>query len=144
MEEKQHTYPPVSPPSPNHTPDLSLGALFSDLSSDLSILMRQEIELARTETTETIRKTAGSAGLLVAGGLVAYAGLIILLIAVAILLGAIMPYWASSLLVGVVVLIIGAVMAMSGKNQLANLTIVPEKTVATLKEDARWAKEQLS
>lgn len=132
------------PPLANHNPELSLGALFTDLSSDLSTLVRQEIELARTETTEKVSKAVRSAGMLVVGGLVAYAGVIVVLIAIAILLGAIMPYWLSALIVGVVVLIIGAVMANSGKNKLANLNVVPEKTVATLKEDARWAKEQLS
>ncbi len=133
---------PMTPPMT--TPDSSLGTLFSDLSSDLSTLVRQEIELARAETTEKVSKAAQSAGMLVVGGLVAYAGLIIVLIAVAILLGAIMPYWLSSLIVGAIVLIVGAVMAISGKNKLANLNVVPEKTVATLKDDARWAKEQIS
>ncbi len=151
--ERTTTYPPVSPlesgtvppvPLTNHNAELSLGALFSDLSTDLSTLVRQEIELARTETTEKVSKAARSAGMLVAGGLIAYAGLIVVLIAIAILLGAIMPYWLSSLIVGVIVLAIGAMMAVSGKNKLANLNVVPEKTVATLKEDARWAKEQLS
>ena len=160
--ERTNAYTPASPPesdaippvalkasdSPpmlaNHNPELSLGALFTDLSSDFSTLVRQEIELARAETTEKISKAVRSAGMLVVGGLVAYAGVIVVLIAIAILLGAIMPYWLSSLIVGAVVLIIGAIMAISGKNKLANLSVVPEKTLATLKEDARWAKEQVS
>jgi VIT1/CCC1 family predicted Fe2+/Mn2+ transporter len=131
--------------SNNSTTDSSsLGTLFSELSTDLSTLVRQEIELARTETTEKVSTAARSAGALVAGGLIAYAGVIVVLIAVAILLGEIMPLWLAMLIVGLVVLVIGAIMAISGKNKLANLNVVPEKTVETLKEDARWAKEQVS
>ncbi len=133
-----------APPLTNNTTDPSLGTLFSELSTDLSTLVRQEIELARTETTEKVNTAARSAGALVAGGLVAYAGVIVVLIGVAILLGELMPLWLATLIVGLVVLVIGAIMAISGKNKLANLNIVPEKTVETLKEDARWAKEQVS
>jgi hypothetical protein len=140
--EPRSSAPPLS--NNSTTDSSSLGTLFSELSTDLSTLVRQEIELARTETTEKVSTAARSAGALVAGGLIAYAGVIVVLIAVAILLGEIMPLWLAMLIVGLVVLVIGAIMAISGKNKLANLNVVPEKTVETLKEDARWAKEQVS
>lgn len=142
-----HDYPATStsaPPLDNRAGQPSLGELFGELSEDLGTLVRKEIELARVETTEKVSTAVRSAVTLVAGGLVAYAGVIVILIAVAILLGNFMPYWLSSLVVGLVVAIIGAVMIVSGKNTLANMNIVPQKTVDTLKEDARWAKEQVS
>ena len=77
-------------------------------------------------------------------GFVAYAGLILLLIAVAIGLSNMMPLWLSTLIVGVVALVIGAVLIGSGRSSLSNLTVVPENTVESIKEDARWAKEQVS
>jgi hypothetical protein len=55
-----------------------------------------------------------------------------------------MPYWVSSLIVGVVVLIVGAILISSGRSSLTNMTVVPENTVESIKEDARWAKEQVS
>lgn len=121
----------------------SIGQLLSEISTDMSTLVRKEIELARAETSEKISRATRSATILVAGGLVAYAGVIVMLIAAAILLGAVMPYWLSSLIVGLVVLVIGAVMIVSGKNTIANMSVVPEKTVQTLQEDAQWAKEQV-
>jgi hypothetical protein len=76
--------------------------------------------------------------------LLAYAGLIALVIAAAIALGAIMPYWLSSLIVGLVVIVIGAILINSGRSSLTDLSLVPEQSVESLKEDARWAKEQVS
>jgi uncharacterized protein (DUF58 family) len=76
---------------------------------------------------------------------VAYAGLILVLIALSILLGqALENYWLSTLIVGAVVLIIGAVLLFSGKSALQKVNVTPEKTIETLKEDARWVKEQVS
>jgi uncharacterized membrane protein YqjE len=122
----------------------SIGSLLTELTDDMGRLVRQEIELARVETTQKISRATRSIILMVAGGLVAYAGFITLLIAAAIALGAFMPYWLSSLLVGVVVLVVGAILLGSGRSSLSNMTVVPEETVESIKEDARWAKEQVS
>jgi len=122
----------------------SIGSLFTDLTDDMGRLVRQEIELARVETMQKVTKAMRSVVMLLAGGLVAYAGLIVVLIGIAILLGEIMPYWASSLVVGAVVLVVGAVLIGTGRSSLQNMTVVPEKTVESIKEDARWAKEQVS
>lgn len=122
----------------------SLGQLFTELTDDMSTLVRQELELAKAETMQKVSQATRSIIMMVAGGLLAYAGLIALVIAAAIALGALMPYWLSSLIVGLVVIIIGAVLVMSGRSSLANVSLVPEKTVETLKQDARWAKEQVS
>lgn len=122
----------------------SLGQLFTELTDDMSTLVRQELELAKAETMQKVSKATRSIIMMVAGGLLAYAGLIALVIAVAIALGGLMPYWLSSLIVGLVVIVIGAVLVMSGRSSLATISLVPEKTVETLKQDARWAKEQVS
>lgn len=122
----------------------SIGSLFTDLTEDMGKLVRQEIELVRAETVQKVSTALRSIVMMVAGGLLAYAGLIVILIAAAIALGNIMPYWLSTLIVGAVVLIVAAVLVTSGRSSLANMTVVPEKTVESLKEDARWAKEQVS
>lgn len=122
----------------------SLGTLFNELTADFSYLVRKEIELARAETTEKISKATRSIVLMVAAGLLAYAGFIVLLIAAADLLyAAIGVYWIASLIVGVVVLLIAAGLFFAGRSRLSALNVMPEKTIETLKEDARWAKEQI-
>lgn len=122
----------------------SIGSLFTDLTEDMGKLVRQELELVRAETMQKVNTAMRSIIMMVAGGLLAYAGLIVVLIAAAIALGNIMPYWLSTLIVGAIVLIVAAVLVTSGRSSLANMTVVPEKTVESLKEDARWAKEQVS
>lgn len=138
----RHAEPAVYPT--NNTAEPSIGSLFTDLTDDMGKLVRQEIELARVETMQKVNRAMRSAILMAAGGLVAYAGFITLLITAAIALGSFMPYWLSSLIVGVVVLIVGALLISSGRSSLNKLTVVPENTVQSIKEDARWAKEQVS
>ncbi len=141
-----HTEPAVYTTSDSSTIDSepSIGALFTGLTEDMAKLLRQEIELARLETTQKINSAMRSVLMLAAGGFVAYAGLILLLIAVAIGLSNWMPLWLSTLIVSVVALVVGAVLIGSGRSSLSNLTVVPENTVESIKEDARWAKEQVS
>jgi xanthine/uracil permease len=138
--------PPYAEPAVYTTSDTepSIGSLFTGLTEDMGKLLRQEIELARVETMQKVNQAMRSVIMLITGGFVAYAGFILLLIAVAIGLDSIMPLWLSTLIVGVVALIVGAILIGSGRNSLTNLTVVPENTVESIKEDARWAKEQVS
>jgi len=141
-----HAEPAIYTTSESRTIDSepSIGDLFTGLTEDMGRLLRQEIELARVETVQKINRAMRSMIMLAAGGFVAYAGLILLLIAVAIGLSNWMPLWLSTLVVSVVALVVGAVLIGSGRSSLSNLTVVPENTVQSIKEDARWAKEQVS
>jgi hypothetical protein len=125
------------------TDDVSLGLLFTNLADQVSTLMRREVELARVETVETISTVVRSAVSMVAGGVIAYAGLIVLLLAAAFGLANVIPLWISALVVGGVTLLIGIAMLMVGRSAIANATIVPEKTVKTVKEDIRMVKEKV-
>jgi uncharacterized membrane protein len=121
----------------------SLGDLFSSLTEDMSTLIRQEVDLARTETMEKVSSATRSVVSMVAGGMIAYAGLIGVMIAVIVGLSSFMPLWLSALIVGVVVIVIGAIMIMSGRSSLQKMTVVPEQTVESMKENTEWAKEQV-
>jgi uncharacterized membrane protein YqjE len=112
-------------PPPSNGP--SLGQLFSDLSTDFSELVREEIRLARVETMEKVSTVTRSVVSMVAGGLIAYAGLLFLLAMVAILLANVVPFWLATAIVGIVAIVIGAIMIMGGRSALSNMTIVPEK-----------------
>jgi hypothetical protein len=121
----------------------TLGDLFSSLTGDISTLIRQEVDLARTETTEKLTRATSSVISMVAGGMIAYTGLIALIIAVIVGLSNLMPLWLSALIVGIVVIAIGGIMIASGRSSLANMSVVPEKTVESMKENREWAKEQV-
>lgn len=126
-----------------HKDERSLGELFSDLASETSTLVRQEVELAKTELSQKATRVGKDVGFLVAGGAVAYAGFLALVAALAIGLGQLgLPWWAATLLVGLVVGGIGAALVMKGLEALKRETVVPERTVASLKEDVEWARKQ--
>lgn len=123
--------------------ETSLGDLFTALTTDMTTLVRKEVELARTETVEKISKATRSVVFMVAGGMLAYAGLIGLIIAAIVALANVMDLWLAALIVGLVVIIIGAILLQSGRSMLQRLSIVPEKTVESIKESTEWAKEQV-
>ncbi|CAA9585142.1 MAG: hypothetical protein AVDCRST_MAG18-3723 [uncultured Thermomicrobiales bacterium] len=121
----------------------SLGELFSALASDTGTLVRQEVELAKTEMTQKATRVGKDIGFLIAGGAVAYAGFLAILAAIAIGLGELgVPWWLAALLVGLVVAGIGGFLVMRGLSALRQETPLPQQTIDTLKEDAEWAKAQ--
>ena len=123
----------------------SLGDLFSDLSRETTTLVRKEVQLAKAELTQSATEAARGIGMLVAGGAVAYAGLLFLLLAIVFgLIEAGWDPWVSALVVGLVVVAIGAVLVLRARESLKPANLAPQKTVETLKEDAAWAKEQIT
>jgi len=126
-------------------PEPTLGQLFTGLTSDVTALVRKELDLAKTEMTESAKQGAKGAAFMAVGGFLAYAGLILLLIAVAVLVGDLLDnYWLSTLLVGLAVVVIGWVMINSGKSQLNRMNLTPHKTIETLNADAQMVKEKLT
>ena len=133
----------VGPPYEQASTDQSLGDLFGTLTSDLSELVRSEMELARVEIRAEAAKAGRAAGMLGAGGLIAYLGLGLLAMAAAWGLAEVVDAGWAFLIVGVVIAAIGAVLVMKGRDQLREVRPVPEETVETLKEDAQWARAQV-
>lgn len=124
--------------------DRSLGQLFGDLSRQLTTLVRQEIDLARAETTAKVTSAGRDAALIGAGGAVAYAGALVLLGAVVLILIRLgLDAWLAALIVGVIALAVGAVLVDQGRKRLQQVDVVPELAIDTAREEAEWAKEQL-
>jgi len=124
--------------------DRSLGELFADLARESSTLLRQEVQLAKTELTQNASRLGKDAASIAVGGLIAYAGLLAILAAVIIGLAAAgLPWWVSALLVGVIVAGIGYGLIQRGLTALKREDLAPRRTIETLQEDAQWAKEQV-
>jgi hypothetical protein len=51
--------------------------------------------------------------------------------------------WLAALLIGLVAAGVGAILVNSGRSALGKADLAPRRTVETLKDDARWAKEQV-
>ncbi len=122
----------------------SLGDLFSELASETSNLVKQEVSLAQAEITQKAVKVGKNVGFLVVGGAIGYAALLAFIAALIIGLSYVIPAWAAALIVGIVVALAAAVMIMSALNALKNMGLTPTQTVETLKEDAQWLKDQMS
>jgi flagellar motor component MotA len=90
---------------------------------------------------------------LAVGALVAYAGLIFLLVAVSFILRAMflagdvsepVANLLSFLIVGATIGGVGASLVMKAINTLKNETPIPTKTAETLKEDKEWVQRKVS
>jgi len=93
----------------------SLGELFGDLARETGMLVRQEVQLAKTEMTHKASEVGKDIGFLAVGGAVAYAGLLALVATLIIILGTVgLPWWLASLIVGVVVAGIGYALVQKG------------------------------
>ena len=120
-----------------------LGDLFSDLATEMSNLVRQEVALAKVEVTQKAKYVGRNVGYLVVGGAVAYAALLAILAAIVMLLARVMPHWGATLIVGVVVGAIGWMLIGKAMMALRQADLTPRETVETLKEDATWMKQQI-
>ena len=124
--------------------DRSIGELFADLAKESSVLVRQEVALAKAEMTQKAGEVGKDIGFLAVGGLVLYAGLLAIIAAIIIVLGTVgVPWWLSALLVGLIVAGVGYFLVQKGLKALKRENLAPRQTIQTLKEDAEWAKEQV-
>ncbi len=126
------------------TSGASVGELMSEITADVSALMRQEVELAKAEIKHEATKAGKGAGML--GG-AAYGGHMVLLFGSLALVFAIGSQiglgWAALIVTGVWA-VIAAVLAVRGRQQLRRVHPKPERTIETLKEDAQWARHPTS
>src|SRR5688500_9372138 len=131
----------------------SVGELFGQLSEDMTLLVRQETELARTEMSEELSRLSANLISVATGGRVAYVGAWALV--AALILGlhelADISPWVSALIVGVILAIAGYAMLKRGLNELKRVDLAPRRTVENIKDDVQaikndvqWAKEQRS
>jgi F0F1-type ATP synthase assembly protein I len=121
--------------------DKSLGELFGDLTSDLSRLFRQEVELAKTEAREELKRAGKASAMLAGAGLGGWMALLFVSLGLAWLLDQALNTALAFAIVGVLWALIAVVLAASGRKRLATVEALPT-TVHSLKEDVEWAKTQ--
>lgn len=113
--------------------DASVGALLSDVAADISLLMRQEVELAKAEVRQSAASAGRAAGMLGGAGIAGHLALLFLSVALWWGLGsAIDNLGWSALVVGALWALVAAVLAYSGRRRLTDITGIPQ-TVDTAK-----------
>jgi Putative Actinobacterial Holin-X, holin superfamily III len=114
--------------------NVALGELVGEVTKDLSTLMRQELELAKSELKAEASKTRKAAGMLGAAGL---AGFMVLLFASFALwwgLANVIDEGWAALIVMALWAVIALVLYSVGRQRLREVHPKPQQTVDTLKE----------
>jgi uncharacterized membrane protein YqjE len=122
--------------------DKSLGELVGEMTRDVGTLVRQEVQLAKTEAREEISRASKGAGMLAGAGVAGWIALLLLSLALAAWLDEAVHPAVALLIVGAIWVIAAAVLGATGRKQL-QMRPLPQ-TVETLKEDVHWAKQQMS
>jgi uncharacterized membrane protein YqjE len=129
----------------------SLGQILKDLSSETTTLLRQEVDLAKTEMSEKVSRVGTNLAAVGVGGAVALLGAMALV--AALIMGLVSLFdnfmspevavWVAPLLVGAVLAGIGYSMIKKAMATLKQESLTPQKTTQSLQENKEWLKEKI-
>lgn len=127
----------AAPPPPSEAEQRaannSVGELLSDVTRNLSTLMRQEVALAKAEITESGKNAGKGAGMFAGAAVGGHFVLLFLSLALMWGLDALMPIGWAAVIVAVIWGIIAAVLAALGKKEMKQIRGMPQ-TAETVKE----------
>ena len=124
-----------------------IGGLLRDLADGGAALLRQELRLARVEIAAIGKAVGVGTALTASGAVLALLGAFALFTGIILLAGDQWlrdRYWLAALIGTVIAGAIAAWMARRGAAHLSPRRLLPDETVATLKEDKEWLKRQLT
>jgi len=129
----------------NQLRERPIGEVAKELTSDVSLLVRQEIALAKAEMAEKGRTAAPALGMFGGAGIVALCAAGAITAFAVLVFSLFLPEWAAALIVGAVLATVAYVLVKQGKERVAEAgKPVPEQTIETVKEDVEWAKTRAS
>jgi hypothetical protein len=136
---------------PRERDERSLGQILKDLSNETSTLLRQEVELAKTEMSEKASRVGTNLGSLAVGGAVTFLGALALLTAVISGLTSLLDQfmdlnvavWLAPLLVGIALAAIGYGLVKKALDTLKRESLTPRKTTESLQENKEWLKSKV-
>jgi uncharacterized membrane protein YqjE len=111
----------------------ALGELLTGITSDLSTLFRQEVELAKAELTESAKQAGKGAGMFAGAGVTGLFALLFLSITVWWALGYLIGNAWSALIVAVVYAVVALILFLRGRSNLKSVRGAP-RTVDSLKK----------
>jgi hypothetical protein len=129
----------------------SIGQLLKELRDETTTLLRQEVDLAKTEMSEKASRVGSNLGSLAMGGGVAFLGALALLAAVVYGLTSILnqfmsvgvAIWLAPLIVGAALAAIGYSLVQKALATLRQESLTPRKTNETLQENKEWLKARM-
>ena len=138
-----------SPPEVTSTPSIGegrrpLGTVVASAVDGLRTLARQHVELTKIEATEAVAVRGRGAGMFAAAGVVGAYAIGFAAATAAAGLAVVLPVWAAILIVTVLLLIVAGVLVLVGRRTLRTAPQPGVQIRETLKEDGRWARQQIS
>jgi hypothetical protein len=104
----------------------SVGELLSDVTQDLSTLMRQEVELAKAEIRQSAAKAGKGAGMLAGAGVSGHMVALFVSVAAWWGIGDSTGHGWSALIVAAIWLIIAAGLALAGRKEIKSVSGLPQ------------------
>ena len=124
--------------------DRSLGEIVGDISQNLGTLVRQEMDLAKTELRQEASTAGKGIGMLAGAAVTGLLMLIFLSWALIWLLDNWMPVELAALITALLWAVVTGVLASIGRKKLQGANPQLPQTQQTLKEDAAWVRAQRS
>ncbi|MGE5597222.1 MAG: phage holin family protein [Hyphomicrobiales bacterium] len=121
----------------------SIGEEFAGIADDMRELARSEVELAKAEMREQMQLATRAAIYGAIAAVIALVTLTFLFLTLRAVLDVWMPEWLATLITAGVALVLTAIAGWLAYARIKQLTVVPKKTVSSVKEDVRWARDQL-
>lgn len=109
-----------------------VGDIVKNLTDDIKVLVRGEVELAKAELTSSAKAAGAGAGMFGAAGYLALNAVSLLFIAGALGLALLVGYPLGFVIMAVILLVIAAILALIGKSQVKKIK-APEETIAEAK-----------
>ncbi len=124
-------------------PQRSIAALLSDLAEEIRTLFRLELALFKAELAEKLSRLGRGLGALAAGIVIAFSGCLVLLAAAVLALALVLRPWLAALIVGIVALLVGGLLLYLAKRWLTAQSLVPRRSLDSLRQDEAWVGERL-
>ena len=129
----------------------SLGQLLKELTGETTTLLKQEVDLAKTEMGEKASRVGTSLGSVAVGGAILFAGALALLFAavngLTEILAQILPLtvaaWLSPLVLGLVLGLIGYSLVKKALATLKQESVTPRRTTQSLQENKEWLQSKM-
>lgn len=130
----------------------NLPTLFSRLGDDVMDLFNSQLALFKVEIKEEAQAYARNITMIGVGAVIAIVGFALLNVAIAFAVSTLFAQakfsQPASFALGFVVtggfyVLVGAIVVMLMKNRLARQDLVPQRTVAELRKDKQWLKNEL-
>lgn len=122
----------------------SVGELMSQLSTQTSRLVRDEMRLATKELQQSVKHAGIGAGLISAAGLLSVLGLMTLIAAGVAALALVLPVWAAAVIVAVLLFLAAGIAALLSRKQAAEIAPPAKESAESVKADIKEVKDARS